>query len=95
MQQSVKIITNDISTVHIRKYNIILYGLQECPKGTNISLCTKKELEKVTEVLAKIEKDVGFQSIRDCFRLGKYKEIQGRPCPVLIKMNRFIDVISL
>ena len=95
LQQSTKKSTNATSTAHDRKYNIILYGLQECPKGTNRSLRTKKELEKVTEVLSKIEKDVGPQSIRDCFRLGKYKEIHDRPRPVLIKMNRSIDVISL
>ena len=95
LQQSIKKTANASSTTHGRKYNIILYGLQECPKGTNRTLRTKKELEKVTEVFAKIDKDVGPQSIRDCFRLGKYKEPQDRPRPVLIKMNRSIDVISL
>ena len=94
-QQSSKKTASATSNTHDRKYNIILYGLKECPKGTNRSTRTKKELEKVTEILANIEKDVGPQSIRDCFRLGKYKDPHDRPRPVLIKMNRSIDVISL
>ena len=78
-----------------RKCNIILYGLQECPKGTIRSVRTKQEVEKVMEIFASIDKDVGPQSIRDCFRLGKYKEPNSRPRPVLVKMNRSIDVINL
>ena len=50
LQQSIKKTANASSTTHDRKYNIILYGLQECPKGTNRTEQNtpyKKELEKV------------------------------------------------
>ena len=61
-------------------------------KSAARSVRTKQELEKSTEILASIEKDVGPQSIHDCFRLGKYKESNSHPQPVLIKMNRFTGI---
>ena len=62
---------NAAPTVHDRKYNIVLYGMRECSKGTNRSVRTKQDLEKVTKTLAGIDKDIGSQNVRDCFRLGE------------------------
>ena len=45
-----------------RKYNIELYGLKECAKGTSRSDRLKQELEQVTEILTGIEKSVSPQS---------------------------------
>lgn len=35
------------------------------------------------------------QSIRDSFRLGKYSDTNNRPRPILVKLNRSYDVLSL
>ena len=78
-----------------RKYNIILYGLKECEKGTKRPIRMKEELEQVTQILTATEKSVGPQSIRDCFRLGKYSESSKRPRPVLVKLSRSYDVSSI
>ena len=40
------------------------------------------------EMLTGINKDISSHNIRDCFRLGKYKENNDLPRPVLIKMDR-------
>ena len=87
--------TNVAPDVHDRKYNIVLYGMHECPKGTNRLARTKQDLEKVTEILTGINKNISSHNVRDCFGLGKYKENNDRPRPVLIKMNRSIDIINL
>ena len=77
-----------------RKYNIVLYGLKECAKGTSRSDHLKQELEQVTEIPTGIEKFVSPQSIRDSFRLGKYRESSEHPRPVLVKLNTY-DVSSI
>ena len=48
-QQSISKV-NAFPAVHDCKYNIVLYGVHECPKGTNRSARTKQDLEKVTEI---------------------------------------------
>ena len=78
-----------------RKYNIVLYGLKECEKGTNRSTRMKQELEQVTQILTGIEKGVNPQNIRDSFRLGKYADSNKRPRPVLVKLSRSYDVSSI
>ena len=78
-----------------RKYNILLFGLKECAKGTNRSYRTNQELDQIAEIFASIEKNIGPQNIRDSFRLGKYNESSSRPRPMLVKPNRSYDVSTL
>lgn len=47
--------TDIAPVVHDRKCNIILDGMQECPKGTNGPTYINHDLEKATEMLASIE----------------------------------------
>jgi len=78
-----------------RKYNILLFGLKECAKGTNRSDCMNQELDQIVEIFGSIEKNIGPQNIRNSFRLGKYNESSSRPRPILIKFNRSYDVSTL
>ena len=43
----------------------------------------------------KLDSTLSSQSVRDCFRLGKYKRESHRPRPIMVKMVRSVDVITL
>jgi len=73
----------------------LLFGLKECTKDTNRSDRTKQKLDQITNIFRSIEKNLGPQSIRDSFRLGKYDEKYSRPRPTLVKLNRSYDVSYL
>ena len=53
------------------------------------------DLDAAVATLNKLNSDINHASIRDGFRLGKYKQNQSHPRPLLIKMNRAIDVVSI
>ena len=78
-----------------RKYNVVVYGIQECPSGTSKSERNKQDVDQVLPVLSKLDADIQSFSIRDCLRLGKYKAHSQRPRPLLIKLNRAMDVSSI
>ena len=86
---------NSASAQADRKFNAVLYGLPECSKGTKKYDRAKQDLTNVITAGSHVDREVTSQSIRDCFRLGKYKESAKRPRPILIKLTRAIDVISL
>ena len=73
-----------------RKFNIVVYGIQECSKGTRRLDRTKQDLEGLSSLLRTIDSSIQSQSIRDCFRLGKYRPDQ-LPRPLLVKLNRAAD----
>ena len=78
-----------------RKYNIVVYGIDECPKGLNKSDRFNYELTNVVSTMSKIDSSFNSQSIKDCFRLGKYSAQQKQPRPILVKFIRITDVSSI
>ena len=46
-------------------------------------------------ILSKLHNDIQANSVRDSLRLGKFKKDQTHPCPLLLKLNRAIDVITV
>ena len=88
--------TSKLSSTQVdRKFNVVIYGILECPKGTKRHDRTKQDLSNVISAVSQVDSDITSHSIRDCFRLGQYKEHAERPRPLLIKLNRTIDVASL
>ena len=63
-----------------RKFNIVLFGLEECSKGTKKIDREKADLNNAAEVLTGLENTVQPHSIRDTIRLGKITH-QGDPGP--------------
>lgn len=74
-----------------RKYNVVVYGVAENPKGTPWASRASRDLNSVSSVISNIESSITTHSIRDCYRLGKYSESNKRPRPVLIKLHRSHD----
>ena len=76
-----------------RKFNVIIYGIKECRKGTPRHLRTSNDMEPVSEIIQGICPDIPSQAIRDSVRLDRYSE--GRNCPLLAKLNRSCDVLNI
>ena len=73
-----------------RRFNVIIYG---CKKGTPRHVRTSNDMKSVSEIIQGICPDIPSQAICDSVRLGRYTE--GRNCPLLAKLNRSCDVLSI
>ena len=67
----------------------------ECSKGTPKNERLNHDLDKVTSIITKGENSISPLSICDLVRLGKYHEQLKQPHPLLVKLNRSIDVSVL
>ena len=88
-------VTDSSTSQMERKCNIVLSGIKECPKGTPKLDCFKHDLDNVVDVLHTIDNEFQKQNVRDCLRLGKFKENASRPRSILIKFYRSIDALSI
>lgn len=75
-----------------KKFNIIMYGIKESPPKTSKVNRLDHDLQCIANAFAKVELPIETNSIRDCFRLGKFKHDAQRPRPILIKFLRSTEV---
>ena len=85
----------DIGSKADNKFNVVTFGIQECPVGTSISERMKHYLTATSKIISELDKEISPASFRGCFRLGKFKTRASRPRPILIKLNRVMDVSIL
>ena len=85
----------DNNTQVDRKFNVVIYGINECDKGTNRSERQSHDLHHVTTTVCEGDNSINPLSIRDLLRLGKYREQANKPRPILDKLNRKVDVSIL
>ena len=78
-----------------RKFNVVIYGINECSKGTPRNERLTHDLDKVTSIVTEGENSINPLSIRDLLRLGKYRDQSTKPCPILVRLTRTIDVSLL
>ena len=67
------------SADHQRKLNIIMYRLEESHTGTPKHASKLQDMQKAESVIAALDSSVISQSIRDCYRLGKYLSLHKHP----------------
>ena len=79
-----------------RKYNIIVYGIQESSPGLSLTVRAEQNLQKAIDVLSIANPDT-FSSdyISDCHRLGKFSKDSTRSRPLIVKFMRTSDVIQI
>jgi len=77
------------------KFNVVLYDIDECPKGTKRHERSGLDLSNVAKIITKVDEKISPFSIHDLHRLDKYQEQCTRPRPILIRFNRVIDVSLL
>ncbi len=80
----------DNKTSEERRFNFVMYGMKECQKGTSRQDRIIQDTDSATSIIANIDNQFTAQSVRDCFRLGKYTE--GKSRPTLVKLTRAQDV---
>jgi len=67
-----------------RKFNVVIYGIKECGKGTPRQERLNHDLDKVTSIVTEGENSINPLSICDLLRLGKYSEQSKQPRPILV-----------
>ena len=77
---------------HERKFNVVPYGMCECPSCTPIS--TRLE-EDLTKVISEVDQSINSHSIKDIYQLGKYSPDNRKPRPLLVKFIRIADATSI
>ena len=79
-----------------RKFNVVIYGIEECQKGAPKHKRLQPDLSKAVSVLSGLDNSIQSPSIRDTFRLGKFSTYhRDRPRPLLVKFVRAADVSSV
>ena len=85
----------DIDRRQERKFNIVLYGIDESPSGTSKSNCLEKDLEKAITIASTLDQSINSQSIKDIYRLGRFSAESKKPRPLLVKFIRAVDASSV
>ena len=75
-----------------KKFNVVIYGISECPKGTSRSERLNQNLSDVVSVFSKVSSSIQPQAIKDCFRVGIFNPQSSKPRPILVKFIRIADV---
>lgn len=76
---------------HERKFNVVVYGVEECSRGSSKVSRLKEDMVKVVSALSKVDNSIGSQSIKDVFRLGRFSIDNKKPRPLLVKFIRAAD----
>ena len=77
------------------KFNIVLHGVEECPSGRSRSARLESDLSSIVDVLSSVDTSIQPQSVKDCFRWGKFSPSASRPRPILVKFVRIADVTKI
>ena len=75
-----------------RKFNVVVYGIQESTRGTLKHQRQQHDLEEACNLISSSSNLVSPGAIRDCLRLGKYTPQLKRPRSLLVMLNRTADV---
>ena len=76
-----------------RKFNIVVYGLEECQQGTPRHERMTRDMDSVTSIAKSACPTLTDQSICDCTRLGKYSPDRHRP--LLVKFTRSCEAATI
>ena len=61
---------------------MVVHGIEECPRGTSRVLHFKGDMEKVVPSLSDLDNSIGYQSIKDVYRLGRFSSDKKKPSEV-------------
>jgi len=87
--------TSTYSQPSDRKSNVVVYGVEESPPNTPRGTRLQKDTVTVSKIFGSMNIDIESTQILDCYRLGKYRQLQPRPRPILVKLQRAIDASSI
>ena len=87
--------SKSVATSNDRKSNVVVFGVEECPQNTLRSVRILRDSKEVSKIFSSIDVHIEPNQILDCFRLGKFKPQQTRPRPILVKLHRAIDAVTI
>ena len=87
-------ITNTTSRMSKNHDNVVLYGVDECPSGMSQQARFQSDLSSIVNTLSTHDSSIVPQSIRDCYRLGKFSSGASRPRPILIRIADVSGILS-
>ena len=65
--------SNPANNMQDRKFNVVVFGVQEMPSGSSRFARNKHDFSKLSAIFSDLERDTDHaSSIRDSRRLGKY-----------------------
>ena len=71
----------------------MIQRIHEHEKGTQRHIRSSKDIDSTVSILSSVHPSITTYSVNDCLRLGKYAENRCRP--ILVKLNRPIDVPTI
>ena len=78
------------------KYNIVVHGIPERPKGTPRHKRLNEDFCEVNGILQNLDSNAQVKPcVRDCRRIGKYNESKSRSRPVLVTLNSTVEVANV
>jgi len=80
-----------LHSVDNKKSNIVVYRIKECSPRTAKSAHLEQDLQNLASTFDEAKLPINTDSVRDYFRLGKYKSDAQHPRPNLIKFLRPAD----
>ena len=78
-----------------RQYNLVICGIADCEAGIHSHFRQSHDVVRVCGALSTSVESFHGDSIRDLYRLGKYRRDQHHPCPLLVKFLRIADVSAV
>ena len=70
----------------------MIFGIGECRQGAKRPERLAFDLSMVESVLVDIDGSLKSSSIKDCYRLGRYRADQEKPRPIFVKLVRIEEV---
>lgn len=78
-----------------RRLNLVVFGVDECENGVPRQERLEADQDGAASILSSLEPRISSSSTCDCFRFGKFKPNLTRPRPLLVKLSRRADVMTL
>lgn len=78
-----------------KKFNVVVYGIEESPPETKKESRAEHDLQHLITSLSTIDSSIKSHSVKDCFRLGKFKAENKKPRPLLVKFLRSADTANI
>ena len=87
---------NKVNSVQDRKFNVVVFGVQEMLSGSSRFARDKHDFSKLSVIFSDLEHDTDHSSsIRVCRHLGKYVKGVSSSRPLLVTLNSMADVRSI
>ena len=69
------------------KFNVVIYGIEECTKGISRHTQLNHDFDKIKSIVSEGENSVNSLSIHDFLRLGKFNERSKKHVPSLLNLT--------